>query len=294
MTKPRINLVHVLIIAVVAAGAYAAFGRGLTPATSPSTQEGPPRAPSTAAAARVDPAPLAHAEAPAEAPVALEGDVLEVIPVAQYTYARIGTKGTEGKWVAFPAAALRVGAHMKLRDAVKMTDFTSKTLNRSFAVIYFGVIDDAAGEHGHGSQGASAEVAGGHAETADPNGSGESVHGMAPAADVEVKKVDRAPGPNGKTVAEIILGRTDLAGKKVRLRATVVKATAGVLGKTYLHLRDGSGDAGAGTNDLSATTTAVPTVGQTVVLEGTLGLDRDIGSGYKFPTILEDAVIITP
>ena len=69
---------------------------------------------------------------------------------------------------------------------------------------------------------------------------------------------------------------------------------AGVLGHTYLHLRDGSGDPGAGTNDLSATTSATPAVGETILLEGTIALDRDIGSGYKFPTILEDAVVVTP
>ncbi len=123
-----------------------------------------------------------------------------------------------------------------------------------------------------------------HANLADPR--------AASAAPVEVKRVDRAPGPSGKTVAEIIGQRSSLSGKTVRVRGTVVKMTAGVLGKTYLHLRDGSGDAAAGTNDVTITTTATPAVGDVVTLEGVVALDRDIGSGYRFPTLVEDAKVV--
>jgi hypothetical protein len=74
-----------------------------------------------------------------------------------------------------------------------------------------------------------------------------------------------------------------------------VKATPGVLGHTYLHLRDGSGDAAAGTHDVAATTDATPAVGDTVVLEGVVAVDRDIGAGYKFPVIVENAtILVTP
>ena len=113
-------------------------------------------------------------------------------------------------------------------------------------------------------------------------------------APVEVKAVPRAAGPNGKTVAEVIGQRTALVGKTVRIHGTVVKVTAGVLGKTYLHLRDGSGDATAGTNDLTITTEATPAVNDVVVIEGVVAIDRDIGSGYKFPTLVEQAQIVKP
>jgi hypothetical protein len=110
----------------------------------------------------------------------------------------------------------------------------------------------------------------------------------------QVQPVERAPGANGKTVAEIIGQRTALSGKTIRVRATVVKATPGVLGRTYLHVRDGSGDPAAGTNDLVATTEATPSVGQTILLEGVVATDRDVGAGYRFPTIVEDCKVIAP
>lgn len=233
-----------------------------------------------------------------EAPDVIEGDVLEVIEVPSYSYLRLGPKGSAGQWVAVATAGLGVGDHARIRGGMKMTNFPSKSLNRTFPVIYFGSLDTgpaptAAGRLPPGHP----PTPGTHANGADPGASGAdpqaamaSAH--APLGAVDVKAVDRAQGPNGKTVAELIAQRTQLAGKKVRLHATVVKATPGILGHTYLHLRDGSGDAAAGTHDVAVTTTATPAVGDTILIEGVLALDRDIGAGYKFPTIVEDATVV--
>lgn len=209
--------------------------------------------------------------------------MLEVLDVPQYTYARLGKKGSEGSWTAFPSTKVEVGQHLKLRDAALMTDFSSKVLNRTFQSIWFGNLDDGrvASENPH-------ETGNGNLA---PMGMGTGADSQAP---VQVHPVEKASGPNGKTVAEIVAGRTDLAGKKVRLRAIVVKRTEGVLGHDYLHVRDGSGDETQHTNDLSVTTDMPTSLGATVLIEGTLALDVDIGSGYKFPTLVQDAKLITP
>ena len=62
---------------------------------------------------------------------------------------------------------------------------------------------------------------------------------------------------------------------------------------TYLHVRDGSGDPAAGTHDLVVTTEATPAVGDTILVEGVVAIDRDIGAGYTFATLVEDARIAT-
>ncbi len=51
-------------------------------------------------------------------------------------------------------------------------------------------------------------------------------------------------------------------------------------------LRDGSG--AEGSNDLAATTQSTPKVGETITVECGVALDRDVGAGYRFPTLLED------
>ncbi len=278
-----IKMVHVFIAAIAAGATYAAVGRVSSPAPS---SPGPVAARS-AQPKGLPPAAVEHAVDPAAAPPGapkVEGDVLELLDVPQYTYARIGEAGSQGEWVAVPTAKLQIGQHVRLREAVQMNNFTSTTLKRTFDKIWFGSLDS--------GRATSAEPAG--SASGGASGAVPDPHAATTASSVEVRKVERAPGPNGKTVAEIITNRATLAGTKLSVRGTVVKMTAGILGKTYLHLRDGSGDAAAGTNDLAVTTDAEPAVGSVITVEGTLALDRDIGSGYKFPTILEDAKVVTP
>ena len=107
-----------------------------------------------------------------------------------------------------------------------------------------------------------------------------------PAAEVDLSGIAKAEG--GKTVAEVYAEKDALAGQKVTVRGKVVKANAGIMGRNWLHVRDGSG--AEGTNDLTATTAAdLPAVGTTVVLTGTLALDQDFGMGYQYPVIVQDA-----
>ena len=107
-----------------------------------------------------------------------------------------------------------------------------------------------------------------------------------PAAEVDLSGIAKAEG--GKTVAAVYAEKDALAGQKVTVRGKVVKANAGIMGRNWLHVRDGSG--AEGTNDLTATTAAdLPAVGTTVVLTGTLALDQDFGMGYQYPVIVQDA-----
>jgi hypothetical protein len=73
------------------------------------------------------------------------------------------------------------------------------------------------------------------------------------------------------------------------LRGKVVKYNADILGWNFVHIQDGSGDAAAGNNDLIVTTKAETAVGETVVLNGTIVLDKDFGAGYSYPVLLDDA-----
>ena len=59
------------------------------------------------------------------------------------------------------------------------------------------------------------------------------------------------------------------------------------MGKNWLHIRDGSGIEGK--NDLVVTTSQSALLNDTVVITGKLQYDLDIGSGYVFPAIVQDA-----
>jgi hypothetical protein len=107
---------------------------------------------------------------------------------------------------------------------------------------------------------------------------------------VPVGQVTKASGPLGRTVAEVYAERKKLKGQRVAVRGVVVRSTSGVLGHTFIHLRDGSGNPQNGDNDLTATTNIEKPVGATVTFSGTVVLDKDFGAGYRYPVLLEQAV----
>ena len=105
------------------------------------------------------------------------------------------------------------------------------------------------------------------------------------------EKVSVPPAAGGKTVATVWAERIALAGKPVVVRGKVVKYLGGILGKNWLHIRDGSGSADVGDFDLTVTTDEVAAVGDVVVVRGTVRADKDFGAGYKYAVIVEDATI---
>lgn len=109
-----------------------------------------------------------------------------------------------------------------------------------------------------------------------------------------VPAVERSTAAHGRTVAETFAERVALNGKQVRLRATVIKITEGILGKTYLHLQDGTGSPEQHNHDLTATTTEAFELGETVEVEGQLAIDRDVGLGYEYAALLTQATRVDP
>jgi len=109
-----------------------------------------------------------------------------------------------------------------------------------------------------------------------------------PAAEINVEK---AQGDNAYTVGEIYAKGKELAGKKVKIKAQVVKMSRMIMGKNWLHIQDGSGEALNNTHDLVVTTMAAPAKGTVVVVEGELHADRDFGFGYHYDVIVEDAEV---
>jgi hypothetical protein len=91
------------------------------------------------------------------------------------------------------------------------------------------------------------------------------------------------------TVAEIMNNKGELKDKPVVVRGKVVKYTPGVMGKNWLHLQDGSGSAKDGTNDIVVTTLDEAKKGDVVLAKGVVRIDRDLGSGYFYKVLVEDA-----
>ncbi len=92
-----------------------------------------------------------------------------------------------------------------------------------------------------------------------------------------------------KSVAALHKEKTALAGKEVRVEGKVVKVNNGIMGRNFLHLQDGTGDKDS--NDLTVTSKQTANVGEQVSITGRVTLNRDFGSGYSYPLLLEEANI---
>ncbi len=237
-------------------------------------------APSTMAGSPVGGAPSMMPPAAAMADV-IAGPVLETIGASQYTYLRIQTPSGE-IWAAVPASDIAVGAQARIVGAVWMQDFKSETLKRTWPRIAFGTLE--AQGAGAPAQAAGARPAGAFAEAAAGKGSP-----AAPPSDGTPISVPRATGKNAHTIAEVLAQKAALKDQTVRIQGKVVKETDGVMGKNWLHLRDGTGKDGAA--DLTFATADASAVGETIILAGTVHLDRDLGAGYHYDVLIEDAHI---
>ena len=133
-------------------------------------------------------------------------------------------------------------------------------------------------------------AAGGDAWASGKAASGEDARAKAPASSEKIQ-VEKAKGADAYTVAEVYEKAEKLDKKTVAVRGKVVKVAKGIMGRNWVHLRDGSGDPAKGTNDLVATTKDDPKVGDVVTAKGTLSKDKDFGSGYKYRAIIEGAAV---
>jgi hypothetical protein len=216
---------------------------------------------------------MAWAADPPPSAAPLAGKVLEVKDIDSYTYLRLKTKDGE-IWAAVNKSPVKVGADVAIANPTVMTNFESKTLKKTFDRIVFGSL---------AAPGASAASKG-----ADMG----SLHaGMTKPVDAGDVKVAKASGPDARTVAEVNARRADLKGKPVLVRGKVAKFTPGVMGKNWLHLRDGSGSEADGSNDIVVTTLDETKIGDVVLVKGVVATDRDLGSGYKYKVLIEEATL---
>lgn len=212
---------------------------------------------------------------PELAPTGFTGRAVEAIKASRYTYVQVDN-GREKIWAATIDFRGKVGDMVTVpSQGLPMKDFHSNTLNRDFAMVYFvGIILPA--EHGGGIS-KQPLVPPGHPPVAEKGKVAQS----------EIKGIVKAE--NGKTVAEVYAAKEDLAGKPVLVRGRVVKFLPKIMGKNWIHVRDGSGS--EGTNDLTVTTDAMVEVGDLVLVNGVVSIDRDFGYGYSYTVLLEDAEV---
>lgn len=202
----------------------------------------------------------------AESAAALQvhGSVVEVKDTESYTYLLLKDGATQ-TWVAVERGPVKVGAQVVIENPMEMINFESKALKRTFPRIVFGSI-----------QGVGASSGNPHGNTSVSMSQ----------ADVRVAK---AKGAQAYTVAEVVKQADALNGKPVEVHARVVKFSPEIMGKNWVHVRDGSGSDSEHSNDILVTTSDSTSVGATVTLRGTVRTQQDFGAGYSYKVLIDGA-----
>ncbi|WP_139959273.1 DNA-binding protein [Flavicella sediminum] len=197
----------------------------------------------------------------------------EVIQVSGYTYVHSEENGKE-IWVAVPSFDGKVGEIYYFNDGLEMFDFKSKELNKTFKSIYFlqKVYTNPIVK----------------AVVKKTKNAYTLVSKNKKSISFEDKKIIKMEASKGVTsIASLFEGLSRFDGKKVSVKGKVTKFSAMIMNKNWIHLQDGSDFEGE--YDLTITTLQDFKVGDIVLLEGVVAVEKDFGYGYKYKLILEDA-----
>lgn len=203
-----------------------------------------------------------------------KGVVKEVIQATGYTYLNV-QEGDSTIWMAVTKREIEKGTTIGYTPGLEMKNFTSKELQRTFDSIYF--MDSIS--------------TGGDSVAAAP--SSANPHQTMPGMSTQTKPVagkqdvDIDPVAGGISIAQLYGDTATHGGQSVKIRGKVTKVNTGILGKNWIHIQDGTET--EGNYDLTVTTQEIAKVGDVVVVEGKITLNKDFGSGYKYDVIMEDA-----
>ena len=187
------------------------------------------------------------------------------------SYSRSSRKRQSEPWGPEAAFAISVGDEVTVPPGAAMRNFHSKTLDRTFETISFVAEIHVVGA-GEKTPGAGSAHAGLQADSR--------------VTTLDLSGIARVEG--GRSVAEILDAVADLSGQEVAVRGKVSEFLPRIIGRNFLHLRDGT-TGSRGADHLTVTTDAVVEVGALVVVRGVVATDRDFGNGYRYDLIIESA-----
>ena len=221
--------------------------------------------------------------------------VQEVLQATEYTYLHSKENNTD-LWLAVPSMQAKPGETYYYEGGIEMKQFESKDLKKIFpSVILLEKLNTepkasavVAPDKPYATSATEPAMAN-NAPAASQDGTpatGAAYTRKPPVLEKKEIKVTAAKG--GITIAELYAKKDTYAGKTVKIKGQVTKYTPAVMGKNWIHLQDGT-DAN-GKFDLTVTSEKEMKVGDMVTLEGKISLNKDLGYGYFFDVIMEDAV----
>ena len=189
----------------------------------------------------------------------------EVLPTTKYVYVRM-KEGAEEFWIATTKQEVIVGKSYFYRGGLMKTNFQSKEYNRTFDKLYL-ISQLVPSDHGS---------------------SGAGMPGAAPMAASEQSAAVHVSSEGSVKIADLVANPKKYEGRSIQISGTCTKVNPMIMGRNWIHLKDGSKD----DYDLVITTDAVVPEGHAVTMVGTVVLKKDFGAGYNYDILLEGGMVV--
>lgn len=189
-----------------------------------------------------------------------EGVVADVLQGGGYTYLQI-EDAKKKYWIAVEGVSIEKGTEVRFQEEMRAKNFESKSLNRTFDEVVFAS----------------------HLQYRTKMPESASLAFI-------TEHVDKSPYAKAGmlSIKEVWEKRAELKDQTITIRAKVVKASANILERNFIHLQDGTGE-GNEVGRIVFTSKELPSVGDIVTAKGKVSIDKDFGSGYIYKIIVEDA-----
>jgi hypothetical protein len=192
------------------------------------------------------------------------GKVIDKISAKGYTYLQV-TENKEDFWIAVPTMEIEIGETVYFSRFMVMEDFRSDNIDKSFDEILF--VEDAR-----------------KSPTPDEM---KNIHSGIISS--EKQEINMQPVTGGKTIQQIFSDKSSLNGQILKVKGKVVKFNKQIMKRNWIHIQDGTGSEKE--FDLVLTSNQEVQVGDIIIAEGKVVIDKDFGAGYFFPVMIEDVKI---
>jgi len=190
----------------------------------------------------------------------------EILPTTKYVYLNVNENGKK-YWIATRKQDINIGEEYFYKGGLLKTNFESKEHNKVFDKIYL-VTSLVQANHSN--------------DTNKINQQKTNQNSNKKSSTIIVRQ------KGSIKISELIENTKEYEGKTVQITGKCVKINPNIMGKNWIHIKDGSKD----DYDLVITSDTFVKEGSMITMKAKVTLNKDFGAGYKYNLILEDGVIV--
>ena len=181
----------------------------------------------------------------------------------KYTYVEV-SENNEDYWIAIPKGNIEIGQTYFYKGGMKMVNFKSKELNKTFDEVWF--LQDL------------------YKDNPPKNGVDNSQNKTK-----DVFKIIQQP-EDGISIEKLLSDPESFENKTIVIKGQVIKINKNILDRNWVHIKDGT--TFKDKTQITITTKDSVSIGDVSTFKGVVSLEKDFGYGYIYPVLIENGQLI--